>query len=114
MHRRLWANDPDCLMLRTTDTQLSGDAMRAWAYAVAVSGGLAIVSDDLALLDRDARALLDEVVAIGRAADAAAGTGAAPRCADVLAPDGPRNLSAAGWDLTSDPGDPRPILANRS
>ena len=33
---------------------------------------MALVSDDLALLDRDARSLLDEVVALGREADAAA------------------------------------------
>jgi alpha-galactosidase len=114
MHRRLWANDPDCLMLRTADTALAPDAMRAWAYAVGLSGGLAIVSDDLALLDRDARRLLDEVVAIGRAADAAACGGPAPRCDDLLGPGGPRRLSAAGRQLSTDPDDPRPELTIRS
>ncbi len=28
MHRRLWANDPDCLMLRHTDTDLDADQVR--------------------------------------------------------------------------------------
>ncbi|HZN14857.1 MAG TPA: glycoside hydrolase family 36 protein [Acidimicrobiales bacterium] len=69
MHRRLWLNDPDCLMLRATETELSIEQIRAWADAVGASGGMALVSDDLALLDTDARRLLDDVVAVGREAD---------------------------------------------
>jgi alpha-galactosidase len=110
----LWANDPDCVMLRTTDTDLSVDAARAWAYAVGVSGGLAIVSDDLARLGPDAHALLDEVLTIGRASDAAAIASHAPRCDDVLDPDGPRRLSGASWELIADPADPHPRLVNAS
>ena len=71
-HRRLWSNDPDCLMLRTKDTALTEEQMRTWARAVALSGGLALISDNLALLDADARRLLDEVLVVGRASDAAA------------------------------------------
>jgi alpha-galactosidase len=63
MHRRLWVNDPDCVMLRTTDTQLSADQVQQWARAVGESGGMVLVSDDLALLDADARAVFDSVVA---------------------------------------------------
>lgn len=59
MHRRLWLNDPDCLMLRTEQTLMTHEAVRAWALAVAVSGGMALVSDDLSLLDRESRSLLD-------------------------------------------------------
>ena len=54
MHRRLWMNDPDCVMLRTTHTELRPEAARTWARAVGLSGGLALVSDDLALLDAGA------------------------------------------------------------
>jgi alpha-galactosidase len=50
LHRRLWLNDPDCLMLRTERTQMEPDQVRAWALAVGVSGGMALVSDDLSLL----------------------------------------------------------------
>ena len=82
-HRRLWLNDPDCLMLRTTDTRLTAGEVRSWADTVAESGGMAIVSDDLALLGRAERALLDEVVTRGREVDSAARTGPAPR----LSPD---------------------------
>jgi len=103
MHRRLWLNDPDCLMLRAEQTALSADARRAWAETVAVSGGMALVSDDLSLLGGEARELLDEVVAIGRVVDEAARRGEVPRCPDLLDHRVPRRLEAAGYQLTVDP-----------
>ena len=72
MHRRLWLNDPDCVMLRTTDTDLTPEQVRTWALAVGDSGGMVLVSDDLALLGADERSLLDDVIARGREADAQA------------------------------------------
>ena len=45
--------------------------VRRWAIAVGESGGMALVSDDLSLLGTDERSLLDEVIALGRANDAA-------------------------------------------
>jgi alpha-galactosidase len=103
MHRRLWLNDPDCLMLRTDQTQLPLAAVETWARAVAVSGGMALVSDDLAILDESARRLLDDVVTIGRDVDDEARRGAAPRCEDLLDHPIPRRLRAAGYDLEADP-----------
>lgn len=103
LHRRLWLNDPDCLMLRTSETDMTADAVRTWAHAVAVSGGMALVSDDLALLGDDARSLLDEVLDIGRAVDAEAVAGAVARCPDLLDGPLPGRLSAAGWELDADP-----------
>ena len=102
MHRRLWLNDPDCLMLRATDTSLDEDAARAWALAVGVSGGMAMVSDDLALLDDGARRLLDEVVELGRRADDASQAGPPPRCDDLLLPTLPARLSIDGLRLVAD------------
>ncbi len=93
-HRRLWLNDPDCVMLRTADTELTPEQVRAWALTVGASGGMALVSDDLALLDADARRLLDEVLALGRAADEAARTGPPPRCDDLLDAATPTRLAA--------------------
>jgi alpha-galactosidase len=69
MHRRLWLNDPDCLMLRTKQTRLTEEQVREWARTVGESGGMVLVSDDLSLLDQDAKTLLGEVLATGRAAD---------------------------------------------
>jgi alpha-galactosidase len=103
MHRRLWLNDPDCLMLRTDETAMTRAAVETWARAVALSGGMALVSDDLALLDADARTLLDDVVRIGREVDQAASMGAAPRCDDLLDHEVPRTLRAAGYALEADP-----------
>jgi alpha-galactosidase len=103
MHRRLWLNDPDCLMLRTEDTGLSAAAARTWARAVGLSGGMALVSDDLALLGADARALLDETVALGRSTDADARAGGGPRCPDLLEHATPRRLESVAGALDADP-----------
>ncbi len=83
MHRRLWLNDPDCLMLRHTETRLGAEQVRAWALAVGASGGMAMVSDDLSLLGDEERALLEEVLALGWEADAAAASGNPPVVPDV-------------------------------
>jgi alpha-galactosidase len=69
MHRRLWLNDPDCVMLRTQETAMTPDEAYRWAAIVGESGGMTLVSDDLALLGTEERALLDEVIALGRAND---------------------------------------------
>ncbi len=84
-------------------TALSADARRAWAETVAVSGGMALVSDDLSLLAGEARDLLDEVIGIGRIADDAARRGEPARCADLMDHPVPRQLEAGGYRLTVDP-----------
>jgi len=53
MHRRWWLNDPDCLMLRTRETQLSADERLALASVIAGSGGMLLISDDMSLLGED-------------------------------------------------------------
>lgn len=110
MHRRLWVNDPDCLMLRTTETDLTAEQVQAWASAVGLSGGMAVVSDDLGLLDAGSRALLDDVLLLGRAADRAALDGAGPRCADLMTPGPPTTLEVGGARLVGDPATGRAEL----
>ena len=102
MHRRLWLNDPDCLMLRTEHTRLEPAAARAWAEVVGVSGGLAVVSDDLALLGPGARSLLDEVVATGRASDELARAGRPARADDLMAAELPTTLTSGDVTVTVD------------
>jgi hypothetical protein len=63
---------------------------------------MALVSDDLALLDADARTLLDEVITIGRASDAAAIAGTPAKAVDLLDQFLPTRLEAAGFALTTD------------
>ena len=104
MHRRLWLNDPDCVMLRATETRLSPRAAAGWAETVGCSGGLVLLSDDLALLDSDARALLDDVITRGRAADEGARNGDRVECLGLIDADGPFGVRGAGGTVRIDPG----------
>ena len=47
MHMRWWANDPDCLIVRETDTELSEAEVRFLATGIALSGGMVVASDNL-------------------------------------------------------------------
>ncbi len=69
MHRRLWLNDPDCLMARSRETALRPEEARSLAAAIAVSGGMLVMSDDVGLLDGDERALVARVAELGRQID---------------------------------------------
>jgi alpha-galactosidase len=102
-HRRLWLNDPDCVMLRTSDTQLSAQQIETWATVVAASGGMVLLSDDLSLLGDHERRLFDDVVAIARAVDSTAMTGPAPSCPDLLDQWTPARLDSVNGQLIIDP-----------
>jgi alpha-galactosidase len=102
-HRRLWLNDPDCLMLRSADTALTEDQIATWARVVAASGGMAVISDDLALLGDDERRLLDDVIATGRYVDESAIPGHAPACPDLLDAWTPSRLRTPEGMLIVDP-----------
>ena len=47
MHGRLWANDPDCLLVRADRTKLTLDETRTLAAVIGLSGGMMLSSDDL-------------------------------------------------------------------
>jgi alpha-galactosidase len=47
-HRQLWLNDPDCLLLRASDTQLSPEERASLLNAIVISGGAFFLSDKLA------------------------------------------------------------------
>jgi alpha-galactosidase len=69
MHRRLWLNDPDCVMLRVTETKLSKDEREALAWIVAGSGGMLLISDNVSLLTEENSRLFCKVEAIGTEVD---------------------------------------------
>jgi alpha-galactosidase len=48
LHRRLWINDDDCLLLRPSHTELAPWQRELLAAMVAGAGGFTVVSDDLA------------------------------------------------------------------
>ncbi|HEU0168014.1 MAG TPA: glycoside hydrolase family 36 protein, partial [Chloroflexota bacterium] len=71
MHRRWWVNDPDCLMARAHDSQLTLAEVQAWAGVVALSGGMTLVSDDLSTLEPDRLELVGRLFPpLGEAAQA--------------------------------------------
>lgn len=76
-HRRLWLNDPDCLMARTRDTQLSRSEVESLAAAIAVTGGMTLFSDDLGALCEPDRARVRDVLRVAREVDAAGAHGTA-------------------------------------
>jgi len=51
MHGRLWANDPDCVLVRGDRTKLTLDEIRSLASAIGLSGGMVLSSDDLDKVD---------------------------------------------------------------
>jgi alpha-galactosidase len=65
MHRRLWLNDPDCLMLRARKTRLTADERAALAATIVASGGMLLISDDMSLLDAEAGKLFRTLAEIG-------------------------------------------------
>jgi len=54
-HGRLWLNDPDCLLVRDSETTLSLDEVRSFATAIALSGGLVVLSDAMPKLPPERR-----------------------------------------------------------
>ncbi len=69
MHRQLWLNDPDCLMLRATETGLSDEERHSLAATIAASGGMLLISDDMSLLTRESVALFQAAWRIGAEID---------------------------------------------
>ena len=83
MHGRLWQNDPDCLLLRDSETAMTPDEVRTLATVIAMSGGMVLDSDDLTQLSDERRGWLSMLLpAYGKAA----------RPVDLFEPDTPRRL----------------------
>lgn len=59
MNRRFWHNDPDCLMLRRENTELSANERETHRAAVLYAGGSLFVSDDLTAYGEEEFELLD-------------------------------------------------------
>lgn len=61
LHRRWWQNDPDCLLLRPSETELSAHERRVLADAVLGLGGFCVLSDDLGLYGAAEWELVEEL-----------------------------------------------------
>jgi alpha-galactosidase len=62
MHGRLWANDPDCLLVRTDRTKLTLDETRTLATVIGLSGGMMLSSDDLEKVPADRIDLISQLL----------------------------------------------------
>jgi len=60
-HRRLWANDPDCQLIRET-TDLTTAERESFAALVALSGGSNFLSDAVAEIDESPRRLFERTL----------------------------------------------------
>jgi alpha-galactosidase len=94
MHRRLWLNDPDCLMVRADETRLTLDEVRSLAGVIALTDGMFVMSDRVDALPEERRALL---------ADARRLLGGTARVCDLFERDIPELVHCAyadGGDVT--------------
>jgi alpha-galactosidase len=64
LHRRLWLNDPDCLLLRSRDISLTANEKELYALTAGALDNMIIESDDLALVDARGRELLRKAIAL--------------------------------------------------
>ena len=64
MHRAFWLNDPDCLLLRDREIELTGNERELYALAAGALDNMVIDSDRLALLGRAEKDLLRRALAL--------------------------------------------------
>ena len=80
MHRRLWLNDPDCLMVRGGETALTLDEVRSLAAAIGLTDGMLVISDRMDQLPEERLALLQQAYEL---------LGGSARVVDLFAHDPP-------------------------
>jgi alpha-galactosidase len=93
MHRRLWINDPDCLMARSRSTSLAAGEREALATVIAATGGMVVVSDDVSKLDAAERKLWCTTARYAHEVDRA-GVPGRSRVAELLGPGVPVRIGA--------------------
>lgn len=62
MHDRLWVNDPDCVLVRQDDNDLTDDEVKLWLSVVALSGGAVLLSDRMMEVSEERLQLLDKII----------------------------------------------------
>lgn len=109
LHRALWLNDPDCLLVRSARTRLTDDEVTTLANVVALGGGSVLLADDLAALPPERLAIAERALALHREVAGPA------RCLDLLERDYPQLLfaprRAGGFYLAVVNGDDEPRAA---
>ena len=62
MHKTLWLNDPDCLLLRSSQIELAENERTCYALAAGALDNMILDSDDLSLIDEAGRAVLEQAL----------------------------------------------------
>lgn len=62
MHRRLWLNDPDCLLLRHKEIKLTENERELYARASGALDNMLIDSDRLSFIGPRGRRILEEAI----------------------------------------------------
>jgi alpha-galactosidase len=62
MHKTLWLNDPDCLLLRSSRIDLSETERACYALTSGALDNMILASDDLSLVDGAGRGLLEQAL----------------------------------------------------
>ncbi|EMO42275.1 glycosyl hydrolase, family 31 domain protein [Leptospira noguchii serovar Autumnalis str. ZUN142] len=65
MHRNLWINDPDCLLVRESKNKMTASQTQLMASVMAVSGGILFISDDLSLIGEERLSFLKRTLELG-------------------------------------------------
>ncbi|TXT56030.1 MAG: hypothetical protein BAJATHORv1_30414 [Candidatus Thorarchaeota archaeon] len=61
-HNKFWINDPDCILVRQEDNELSLDEVLMWVSVVALSGGAVILSDRMEDVAPERLTLIDKIL----------------------------------------------------
>jgi alpha-galactosidase len=64
MHKKLWLNDPDCLLLRSKDIKLTENERELYALVAGALDNMLIDSDDLSLVDEAGKRLFAKAIAL--------------------------------------------------
>lgn len=62
LHNQWWLNDPDCIIVRQDDTELTLDEVVLWATVVALSGGAQMMGDNLSEVSDARLAILNKIM----------------------------------------------------
>ncbi len=62
MHDRLWINDPDCVLVRQDDNDLTDDEVKLWLNVVALSGGAVLLSDRMMEVSEERLGYIDKIL----------------------------------------------------
>ncbi len=63
-HNRLWINDPDCILVRQEDNDLTLDEIHLWLNLVALSGGILMLSDRMEEVSEERLSMIDKMIPI--------------------------------------------------